>query len=108
MFVANALAVGAAEPALDPLALDGRLELRDAAVEGFFFFGDDGGVGGAGTAAAAIVPSSNGRKGGFNLRKEFLNFDVLASSRPSEMVNRPLDDLVIVCRCGHQVVEMGV
>ena len=70
VLVANAMAVGGAETALDPLALDFRLELRDAAVEGFFLFGGDGGVGGAGAAdnAAAVSFSSNGGKGRFNLR----------------------------------------
>ena len=84
------------------------MELRDAAVEGFFLFVGDGGVGGAGAAAAAIVSSSNGGKGGFNLREEFLDFAVLVSGRPSRMVDRPLDDFVTVCCCGCQVDKMGV
>ena len=66
-------------------------------------------MGGAGAAAAAaVVPSYNGGKGGFNLCEEFLDFAVLASGGPSEMVERPLDDLVTVCCCGRQVVKMGV
>ena len=95
---------------MNPLALDCCLELRDAAVEGFFLFGSDGGTGGAcaSAAAAAVVSSYNGGKGGFNLRKEFLDFDVLTGGGPSKMVERPLDDIVTVCRCGRQVVEMGV
>ena len=36
VLVANAMAVGGTEPVLDPLALGGRLELRDAEVEVFF------------------------------------------------------------------------
>ena len=56
-----------------------------------------GGAGAAG-AAAAVVPSSNGDKGGFNFREEFLDLSVLANGRPSKMVERPLDDLVTVCR----------
>ena len=111
VLVANAMAVGGAEPALDPFALDSRLELRDAAVEGFFLFGGVGVVGGAGVAAAsaaAVVLSSNGGKGGFNPREEFLDFAVLARGGLSEMVERTLDDIVTVCGCGRQVVEMGV
>ena len=109
VLVDNAMAMGGAEPAVYPLALDGHLELRDAEVEGFFFFGVDGVVGGAGdTAAAVIVTSSSGGKGGFNLRKEFLEFAVLDRGGPSNMVERPLDNLVNVCGCGRQVVEMGV
>ena len=112
VLVANAVTVGGAEPSLDPLALDFRLELRDAAVEGLFLFGGDGGVGGSGAAAAsasaAVVSSSNGGKGGFNLREEFLDFAVLSSGGPSDMVERPLDDLITMCRHGCQVVKMGV
>ena len=59
-------------------------------------------------AAAAVVSSSNGGKGGFNLCKEFLDFAVLVIGGTSDMVERPLDDLVTVCRCGRQVVEVGV
>ena len=57
--------------------IDGCLELCNEAAEGFFLFGGDGGVGGA--VSVAIVPSSNGRKEGFNLCKDFLEFTVLAS-----------------------------
>ena len=92
---------------MDPLALDCRLELRDAAVEGFFLFGGDGGVGGSG-AAATVVLYSNGGKGGFNLREEFIDFNVLAGGGPSDMVEHPLENLVTVCCCNRQVVEMGV
>ena len=105
VLVANSMAVGGAEPALDPLALDGCLELRDAAVKGFFLFGGDGVVGGAG---AAVVLSSNGWKGGFNLREEFLDFAALACGGQSEMVDCPLDDIVTVCGCDRQVVEIGI
>ena len=60
MFVANAMTVGGSEPDLYPLVLDGRLELRDAAVEGFFLCGSDGVEAGAGASTAtAVVPSSN-------------------------------------------------
>ena len=59
VFVANGMAVGGTEPALYPLALDGRLELRDLVVEGFFLCGGDGVLAGAGAAVAAVVPSSN-------------------------------------------------
>ena len=91
VLVSNDMDVGGAEPALGPLALDCRLELRDAAVEGFLLFGGDGGVVDAGASTtAAIVPSSNGGKGGFNLREEFLDFAVLASGGPSNMVERTL------------------
>ena len=94
---------------MDPLALDCRLELRDAAVEGFFLFGGVSGVGGAGAAAAAAVfSSSNGGKSGFNLREEFLDFSVLTGGVPSKIVEHPLDDIVTVCCCSFQVVEMGV
>ena len=106
VLVANAVDVGGSEPALDPLALDFRLELRNAAVEGVFLFGSDGGV--VAAAAAAVFLSSNRGKGGFNIRREFLEFSVLASGGPSEMVERPLNNLVTVCRCGCQVVKMGV
>ena len=37
VFVAHAVAVGGAKPALDPLLIDGCLQLRDAAVKGLFF-----------------------------------------------------------------------
>ena len=78
-----------------------------------FLFGSVGGVGGAGAAdtavtAANVVLSPNVGKGGFNLCEEFLDFAVLDSGGPSEMVERPLDDLVTVCRCSRQVVEMGI
>ena len=60
MFVANVMAVGGAEPALYPFVLDGRLELRDAAVECLFLCGGDGVAASAGAAnAAAVVLSSN-------------------------------------------------
>ena len=109
VLVSNDMDVGGAEPALGPLALDCRLELRDAAVEGFFLFGGDGVMGGAGAAAAAVVvPSSNVGKGVFNLRKEFLDFSVLNYCVPSKMVKRPLDDLVTMCGCGRQVVKIGI
>ena len=54
MLVGNAVSVGGAEPTLDPLALDCRFELLDAAVESFFLFGGDSGVGGVGVAAAGV------------------------------------------------------
>ena len=55
------MSVGGAEPALDPIALDCCLELRNASVEGFVLFCGYGGVGGTGAAAAAtVVLSSNG------------------------------------------------
>ena len=38
VLLANTMDVGGAESALDPLALDSCLELRDAAVEGLFFW----------------------------------------------------------------------
>ena len=94
---------------VDNAALDCQLELRDAAVEGFFLFGGDSGVGGAGAAAAAaVISSSNGGKGGFNLRKEFLDFGVLTGGGPSKIFEHPLDDIVTVCCCGCQVVKIGV
>ena len=108
MLVSNAITVGGEEPALDSLALDGRLELRDAAVEGLFLCGGDDVAGGAGAAAAAVVPYSNGGKGGFNLREEFLYFVVLDCVKPSKMVEHPLENIVTVCGCGRKVVEMGV
>ena len=110
VIVGDAVSVGGAEPTLDPLALDGRLELRNAAVEGFFLFGGDGVVCGAGAAADAanVVPSSNEGKGGFNLCKEFLEFYVLDRGGPSKMVKRTLEDLVTVCGCGRQVVKIGI
>ena len=69
-----------------------------------------GGIGASAAAATAadVVASSNGGKGGFNLREEFLDFAVLVISEPSEMVERPLDNLTTMCRCGCQVVEVGV
>ena len=67
-----------------------------------------GGAGAANAAAsAAVVSSSNGGKGGFNLREKFLYFAVLDSGGLSEMVERPLDNVVTVCHCGCQVFEMG-
>ena len=57
-FVANAMAVDGAEPAVYPILLDGCLGLRDAAVEGLFLCGVDGVAAGAG-AAAAVFPSFN-------------------------------------------------
>ena len=66
-----------------------------------------GGVGAA-AAAATMVLSSNGGKGGFNLRKEFLDFTVLVIGGPSEMVDCTLDDLVTMCRCSCQVVKVGL
>ena len=66
-------------------------------------------MGGAGAAAAAaLVASSKGGKGVFNIREKFLDFDVLGIGGPSELVERPLDDLVTVCCCGCQVFEVGV
>ena len=111
VLVANTVSLGGAKTALDALALDGRLESHDAAVEGFFLFGGDGVVGGAGAAAdatASVVPSSNGGKGGFNIHEEFLDFAVLACGGPSDMVEHPLDNIVAVCGCGCQVVKIGV
>ena len=109
VLVGNAVSVRGAEPTFDPLALDCRFELLNAAVKSFFLFGGDGGVGVTGAAAAAaVVASSNGGKGAFNLREEFLDFAVLVIGTPSEMVERPLDDLVTVCPCSCQVVEVKV
>ena len=109
VLVGNSMSVGGAEPTLDPLALDCRFEFSDAAVKSFFLFGGDSFVGGTGAAAAsAVVASSNGGKGGFNLCEDFLDFAVLVIGRPSEMVKRPLDDLVTVCHCGRQVVKVGI
>ena len=108
VLVGNAVSVGGVEPTLDPLALDFCFKLFDAAVESFFLFGGDGGVGVVGAAAAAVVASSNGGKGVFNLREDFLDFAVLVISRPSDMVERPLGDIFTVCCCGCQVVEVGV
>ena len=66
-------------------------------------------MGGAGAAAAAaLVASSKGGKGVFNIREKFLDFDVLEIGGPSELVERPLDDLVTVCLCSCQVFEIGV
>ena len=106
VLLANFMAVGGAEPALDPHALYNHLELHNATVKYFSLFGSDGVVGGAGDAV--VVLSSNGGKGRFNLREEFLDFAVLARGGPRKMVKRPFDDLVTVCGCGRQVVEMGV
>ena len=102
------MTVGWAETALDPLALDLSLESRDAAVKGFFLFCGDCGAGGAVSAATSVVSSSNGGKGRFNLREDFLDFNVLTGGGPSEMFERPLDDLVTLCCYGCQVVKMGV
>ena len=78
-------------------------------VKSFFLFGGDGGISGTGAAAsAAVVASSNGGKGGFNLSKEFLDFTVLGIVGLSEMAERPLEDLVTVCRCGCQFFKVGV
>ena len=52
---------------------------------------------GAAPAAAAVVLSSKIVKGGFNIRKEFLDFVLLACGGPSKMVEHPLEDLVTVC-----------
>ena len=41
-------------------------------------------------------------------REEFLDFAVLARGGLIKMVERTLDDIVTVCGCGRQVVEMGV
>ena len=84
---------------MDPLAIDCRLELCNAAVKGLFLFGSDSGVGVDGDASGVVL-SSNGGKGGFNLHKEFLDFAILAIGGPSEMGESPLEDLVTVCRCG--------
>ena len=62
MFVVNAMAVSGAKPALDPLFLDGCLQLCDAAVKGLFFCGGDGVAAGAVASASAAVdvaPSSS-------------------------------------------------
>ena len=109
VLVGNAVSMGGAEPTLDPLAFDCRFEFFDAAVDSFFLFAGDGGVGGTGAAVAVatVVASSNGGKSGFNIREKFLDFDVLVIDGPREMVEHPLDDLVTVCHCGHQVVEVG-
>ena len=108
VLVGNAVSVGGVEPTLDPLALDFCFKLFDAAVESFFLFGGDGGVGVVGAAAAAVVASSNGGKGVFNLREDFLDFAMLVIGRPSDMVERPLGDIFTVCCCGCQVDKMGV
>ena len=81
----------------------------DEAAESLFLFGGDGGLGGAGAAASnEVVASSTGGKGGFNFREDFLDFSVLGIGGPSKMAERTLDDLVTMCRCGRQVVEVGV
>ena len=61
VFVANSMAVGGPKPSLCPLAIDGRLQLRDAEVEGFFLCGAYGIAVGAVAAAAAnaVAPSSS-------------------------------------------------
>ena len=64
--------------------------------EGFFLFSGDVGVSCAG-ATDAVVSFSNRGKGAFNLREEFLDFDVLTGGGPSKMVERPLDNLFTVC-----------
>ena len=53
--------------------------------EGFFLFSGDVGVSCAG-ATDAVVSFSNRGKGAFNLREEFLDFDVLTGGGPSKMV----------------------
>ena len=65
-------------------------------------------MGGTGAATAAVVAYPNGGKRRFNICEEFLDFAVLGICGPSEMVECPLDDLGTVCRCGRQVVEVGV
>ena len=81
----------------------------DVAVNSFFLFGGGGCVGGAGAAAAtAVVASSTGGEGGFNFREEFIDFAVLGVGGPRDMVERSLYDLVTMCCCVHQVVEVGV
>ena len=98
VLVCDAVSVGGAGATLGLLALDCRFELFDAAVKSFFLFGGDNGVGGAGAAAATtVVASSNGGKGRFNLREEFLDFAVLVICGLSNMVERPLDNIVTVC-----------
>ena len=59
MFVANAMDVGGAEPALYPLLLDGRLELRDSEVEGLFLCGGEGVAAGDGATAAVSSKSTH-------------------------------------------------
>ena len=92
LFVAHAVAVGGAKPALDPLFLDGCLQLCDAAVEGFFLYGGDG----VAAATDADDPSSSRGKCLFKLREEFLDLVVLIGGGFGELVEIPLDDLVSV------------
>ena len=54
VFVANAMAVGGAKLALEPLSFDGCLQLRE--VESFFLCGRDGVADGA-VAADAVATS---------------------------------------------------
>ena len=109
VLVCDAVSVGGAEATLYSLALDCRFEFFDAAVKILFLFGSDGGVGRSSVvAAAAVVASSNGGKGAFNFHEEFLDFSVLGIGGPSKMVEHPLDDIVTMCGCGCQVVEVGV
>ena len=55
-----------------------------------------------------FVVSSTVGKGGFNFRDDFLDFSVLGIGGPSEIVERPLDNIFTMCRCGRQVVKVGV
>ena len=91
-------------------SLDGCFQLHDAAVEDFFLSGGNGVAAGAVAAAAAdaVALYSSRGKGGFNLREEFLDIVVLTGEGPSELVERPLEDLVPMCGGCCQVVEMGV
>ena len=104
------MAMDGSEPALCPLLLDGCLQLSDAAVEGFFLCGRDGVAAGAvaGAAADAVAQSSSRGKGGFKLREEFIDLVLLTGVGSSELVERPLDDLVYMYGGGCQVVGMGV
>ena len=101
------MTVGGAETTLYPIALDCRFYFFDATFESFFLFDGGGGVGGAGAATAAVVSSTRG-KGRFNFRKEFCDFAVLGICGPNKMVERPLENIITMCRCGLQVVEVGV
>ena len=57
VFVSDTMAVGGAKSTLDPLSLDGGLEMHDALDECFLLGG--GGVGAYAAAAAAVVLSSS-------------------------------------------------
>ena len=46
-------------------------------------------------------------QGGFKLHEEFLDFVVLTGGGPSELAERPFENLVSVCDGGCQVVTMG-